>query len=69
MLNIYVFYIFCSTMLGIMQLTMLAPYNNLATSVAAALVPTLLAPKLMHKKPLQGIDLCVCENRQIYSVE
>uniref|UniRef100_T1HV60 Proline-rich transmembrane protein 3/4 domain-containing protein n=1 Tax=Rhodnius prolixus TaxID=13249 RepID=T1HV60_RHOPR len=38
---------------GIMQLTMLAPYNNLATSVAAALVPTLLAPKLMHKKPLQ----------------
>ncbi|XP_073973721.1 uncharacterized protein isoform X2 [Rhodnius prolixus] len=39
---------------GIMQLTMLAPYNNLATSVAAALVPTLLAPKLMHKKPLQA---------------
>ncbi|KAK9501033.1 hypothetical protein O3M35_002157 [Rhynocoris fuscipes] len=39
---------------GIMQLTMLAPYNNLATSVAAALVPTLLAPKLMHKKPIQA---------------
>lgn len=31
---------------GIMQLAMLAPYNNLATSVAAALVPTLLAPKI-----------------------
>ncbi|XP_046479761.1 uncharacterized protein [Neodiprion pinetum] len=31
---------------GIMQLAMLAPYNNLATSVAAALVPTLLGPKL-----------------------
>jgi hypothetical protein len=29
-----------------MQLAMLAPYNNLATSVAAALVPTLLAPKI-----------------------
>ncbi|XP_058799059.1 uncharacterized protein LOC131668699 isoform X2 [Phymastichus coffea] len=29
---------------GIMQLAMLAPYNNLATSVAAALVPTLLGP-------------------------
>lgn len=27
-----------------MQLAMLAPYNNLATSVAAALVPTLLGP-------------------------
>lgn len=27
---------------GIMQLAMLAPYNNLASSVAAALVPTLL---------------------------
>ncbi|XP_024080872.1 uncharacterized protein LOC106667365 isoform X2 [Cimex lectularius] len=35
---------------GIMQLAMLAPYNNLATSVAAALVPTLLAPKLVHEK-------------------
>jgi len=31
---------------GIMQLAMLAPYNNLASSVAAALVPTLLAPKI-----------------------
>ncbi|CAB3373575.1 Hypothetical predicted protein [Cloeon dipterum] len=31
---------------GIMQLAMLAPYNNLATSVAAALVPTLLAPRI-----------------------
>lgn len=29
-----------------MQLAMLAPYNNLATSVAAALVPTLLGPKM-----------------------
>ncbi|XP_068084393.1 uncharacterized protein [Anabrus simplex] len=31
---------------GIMQLAMLAPYNNLASSVAAALVPTLLTPKI-----------------------
>ncbi|XP_034254355.1 uncharacterized protein LOC117653091 [Thrips palmi] len=31
---------------GIMQLAMLAPYSNLASSVAAALVPTLLAPRL-----------------------
>ncbi|OAD58749.1 hypothetical protein WN48_10294 [Eufriesea mexicana] len=31
---------------GIMQLAMLAPYNNLASSVAAALVPTLLNPKI-----------------------
>ena len=30
---------------GIMQLAMLAPYSNLASSVAAALVPTLLAPR------------------------
>ncbi|XP_034950993.1 uncharacterized protein [Chelonus insularis] len=30
---------------GIMQLAMLAPYNNLASSVAAALVPTLLSQK------------------------
>lgn len=29
-----------------MQLAMLAPYNNLASSVAAALVPTLLNPKI-----------------------
>ncbi|XP_046669278.1 uncharacterized protein LOC124360060 isoform X2 [Homalodisca vitripennis] len=35
---------------GIMQLAMLAPYNNLATSVAAALVPTLLAPNLHHSR-------------------
>lgn len=32
---------------GIMQLAMLAPYSNLATSVAAALVPTLLGPPKM----------------------
>lgn len=32
--------------LGIMQLAILAPYSNLATSVAAALVPTLLGPKM-----------------------
>ncbi|XP_076164237.1 uncharacterized protein LOC143145085 isoform X2 [Ptiloglossa arizonensis] len=31
---------------GIMQLAMLAPYSNLASSVAAALVPTLLSPKV-----------------------
>lgn len=37
--------IMCNDCLGIMQLAMLAPYNNLATSVAAALVPTLLTPK------------------------
>jgi len=30
-----------------MQLAMLAPYSNLATSVAAALVPTLLGPTKM----------------------
>jgi len=30
-----------------MQLAMLAPYSNLATSVAAALVPTLLGPAKM----------------------
>lgn len=30
-----------------MQLAMLAPYSNLATSVAAALVPTLLGPPKM----------------------
>lgn len=35
-----------SIILGIMQLAMLAPYNNLASSVAAALVPTLLNPKI-----------------------
>jgi len=32
--------------LGIMQLAMLAPYSNLATSVAATLVPTLLGAKI-----------------------
>lgn len=40
---------FRSTLLivtGIMQLAILAPYSNLATSVAAALVPTLLGPKI-----------------------
>ncbi|XP_053994596.1 uncharacterized protein LOC128884926 isoform X1 [Hylaeus volcanicus] len=31
---------------GIMQLAMLAPYNNLASSVTAALVPTLLSSKI-----------------------
>lgn len=30
--------------LGIMQLGVLAPYNNLATSMAAAFVPALLVP-------------------------
>lgn len=35
-----------NTILGIMQLAMLAPYNNLASSVAAALVPTLLNSKV-----------------------
>ncbi|XP_052132387.1 uncharacterized protein LOC113203428 [Frankliniella occidentalis] len=38
---------------GIMQLAMLAPYSNLASSVAAALVPTLLAPRL-HQGETQG---------------
>ncbi|XP_016842510.1 uncharacterized protein LOC100680409 isoform X2 [Nasonia vitripennis] len=44
---------------GIMQLAMLAPYNNLATSVAAALVPTLLGPKLKafdDSEPNKGPD-------------
>ncbi|XP_076224173.1 uncharacterized protein LOC116424682 isoform X3 [Nomia melanderi] len=33
---------------GIMQLAMLAPYNNLASYVAPALVPTLLNPKVKN---------------------
>lgn len=33
-----------------MQLAMLAPYSNLATSVAAALVPTLLGPAKMKEE-------------------
>ena len=35
--------------LGIMQLSALAPYNNLAGSVASALIPTLLAPKIARE--------------------
>jgi predicted phage tail protein len=31
---------------GILQLALLAPYSSLASSVAAALVPTLLTPKI-----------------------
>lgn len=31
---------------GIMQLAILAPYSNLASSVAAALMPTILGPKI-----------------------
>ncbi|XP_014292925.1 uncharacterized protein [Halyomorpha halys] len=34
---------------GIMQLSALAPYNNLAGSVASALIPTLLAPKIARE--------------------
>ncbi|KAL1116603.1 hypothetical protein AAG570_005075 [Ranatra chinensis] len=43
---------------GIMQLAMLAPYNNLASSVAAALVPTLLAPKLAQDTKLPITEPC-----------
>lgn len=38
---------------GIMQLAMLAPYSNLATSVAAALVPTLLGPKIKNTEEIE----------------
>lgn len=44
---------------GIMQLAMLAPYNNLATSVAAALVPTLLNSKLISD---DNNETAVCIN-------
>lgn len=53
--DIYILYVtpvFCLIIckivynLGIMQLAMLAPYSNLATSVAATLVPTLLGAKI-----------------------
>lgn len=37
-----------------MQLAMLAPYNNLASSVAAALVPTLLAPRFAASSTISG---------------
>lgn len=36
-----------------MQLAMLAPYNNLASSVAAALVPTLLNPKVKDAEDVE----------------
>ncbi|XP_076235394.1 uncharacterized protein LOC143179861 isoform X2 [Calliopsis andreniformis] len=38
---------------GIMQLAMLAPYSNLASSVAAALVPTLLSPKVKNNEEIE----------------
>jgi len=43
--------------LGIMQLAMLAPYSNLATSVAAALVPTLLGPKMKGAEENESVNI------------
>nr|KAF7427272.1 hypothetical protein H0235_006966 [Vespula pensylvanica] len=43
---------------GIMQLAMLAPYSNLATSVAAAaLVPTLLGPKIKDSEQNESANV------------
>ncbi|KAL2726839.1 uncharacterized protein V1478_007117 [Vespula squamosa] len=43
---------------GIMQLAMLAPYSNLATSVtAAALVPTLLGPKIKDSEERESANV------------
>ncbi|XP_015190475.1 PREDICTED: uncharacterized protein LOC107073986 [Polistes dominula] len=43
---------------GIMQLAMLAPYSNLATSVAAAaLVPTLLGPKIKDLEKNENVNV------------
>ncbi|XP_012270845.1 uncharacterized protein LOC105694587 [Orussus abietinus] len=39
---------------GIMQFAMLAPYKNLATSVTAALVPTMLCPKLKGSEEVEA---------------
>ncbi|KAG7214106.1 hypothetical protein KM043_001464 [Ampulex compressa] len=47
----------CVIAVGIMQLAMLAPYSNLATSVAAALVPTLLSPKSKCTEQSETINL------------
>ncbi|EFN77338.1 uncharacterized protein LOC105189677 [Harpegnathos saltator] len=41
---------------GIMQLAMLAPYSNLATSVAAALVPTLFGPKIKDPEETEATN-------------
>ncbi|KAK2584041.1 hypothetical protein KPH14_006492 [Odynerus spinipes] len=52
---------------GIMQLAMLAPYSNLATSVAAAaLVPTLLGPKI---KDLEENERVNVEGNSEYSIK
>jgi len=40
-----------------MQLAMLAPYSNLATSVAAALVPTLLGPKIKGAEENESVNI------------
>ncbi|XP_071632419.1 uncharacterized protein [Temnothorax longispinosus] len=53
---------------GIMQLAMLAPYSNLATSVAAALVPTLLGPVKM-KNPEESAPVNVNKTAEEAPVE
>jgi len=47
-----------------MQLEILAPYNNLATSMAAALVPALLVP---HQSKSDSKDKPSKFNRIVYS--
>ncbi|XP_076618714.1 uncharacterized protein LOC143340526 isoform X1 [Colletes latitarsis] len=44
---------------GIMQLAMLAPYSNLASSVAAALVPTLLSPKIKEAEDAESATFTI----------
>lgn len=51
-----------------MQLAMLAPYSNLATSVAAALVPTLLGPAKM-KGPEENEPVNANKNAEEASLE
>lgn len=40
-----------------MQLAMLAPYSNLASSVTAALVPTLLTPKIKDGQEAEAVTV------------
>ncbi|KZC08715.1 PREDICTED: uncharacterized protein LOC107186908 [Dufourea novaeangliae] len=48
---------------GIMQLAMLAPYSNLASSVAAALVPTLLNPKVKNVEETESATFVIDSER------
>ncbi|XP_076662986.1 uncharacterized protein LOC143366094 isoform X2 [Andrena cerasifolii] len=50
---------------GIMQLAMLAPYSNLASSVAAALVPTLLGPKVKDVEELEPATFVTDTERNV----